>query len=429
MKFLRVLAVLAIVLCLLGGTAYFLREEAVNWWLARRLAGELSERLGAKVEMEGLVYRDGMLRANRCRVAGERMPFASLEIKKASVPFDWERLNNPGNEPLRIEVETVDLVWRDQPARRQSSAAAPGGAPGPELPPVEMSVENFSLRHEDPARWRVAETTARFGFEDGRWKFAATGGRLAVPGWPEFGLKQIAGEHHGNETLITGFALKETRGGSIEGSAGARDEKWSGQFRWQDVGMDLMLPPGAAKHLVGRSSGEANLSGGVFTGRMRVEGSEVRNLPALVKLASIFDGENYDNVPWETLEFGFLRDERGAVLVSDLVAVSSKGLALRGSGAVAPDYLSADLQLGLLREGRPWLVGFIPVLFREEKEGYLWTSVKVGGSPEAPTEDLTTRVVAALAAAPAAEVVDTAVEIPVSAIEAAGGLLRGLLGQ
>ncbi len=155
----------------------------------------------------------------------------------------------------------------------------------------------------------------------------------------------------------------------------------------------------------------------------------MRNLPALVKLASIFDGENYDNVPWETLEFGFLRDERGAVLVSDLVAVSSKGLALRGSGAVAPDYLSADLQLGLLREGRPWLVGFIPVLFREEKEGYLWTSVKVGGSPEAPTEDLTTRVVAALAAAPAAEVVDTAVEIPVSAIEAAGGLLRGLLGQ
>ncbi|MGA0093219.1 MAG: hypothetical protein ACO3J2_02870, partial [Chthoniobacterales bacterium] len=124
MKFLRVLAVLAIVLCLLGGTAYFLREEAVNWWLARRLAGELSERLGAKVEMEGLVYRDGILRANRCRVAGERMPFASLEIKKASVPFDWERLNNPGNEPLRIEVETVDLVWRDQPARRQSSAAA-----------------------------------------------------------------------------------------------------------------------------------------------------------------------------------------------------------------------------------------------------------------------------------------------------------------
>jgi hypothetical protein len=87
------------------------------------------------------------------------------------------------------------------------------------------------------------------------------------------------------------------------------------------------------------------------------------------------------------------------------------------------------LELGLKREGRPWLVAFMPILFRHEKEGYLWTPVKVGGTPSAPTEDLTTRVVAALAAAPATEAVETAAELPSTAVEAAGGLLRSLLGR
>jgi hypothetical protein len=158
-------------------------------------------------------------------------------------------------------------------------------------------------------------------------------------------------------------------------------------------------------------------------------GAEARNLPALIKLASIFTGENYDNVAWETARFDFIRDARGAVLIENLTAISSKGLSLQGSGAFAHDHLSADLQLGLKREGRPWLVAFMPILFRSEKDGYLWTPVKVGGTPQAPTEDLTKRVVAALAVAPATQAVETAVEVPATAVEAAGNLLRGLLGR
>jgi hypothetical protein len=55
--------------------------------------------------------------------------------------------------------------------------------------------------------------------------------------------------------------------------------------------------------------------------------------------------------------------------------------------------------------------------------------VKSGGTPQAPTEDLTTRVVAALAVAPATQAVESAAEIPATAVEAAGNLLRGLLGR
>ena len=413
----------------LAGAAYFWREEIVNWWLKRQLAGELSRLLDAKVEMEDVHYRDGVLRTARCRVEGDKMPFASLEISEARLPFDWQRLKNPGKETLRIEAASVDLVWRDPSGDSPGNAAGSARSGAAAVPPIELVAANFSLRHENPELWRLVDSTAHINFEGGRWKFSGEGGALSVPGWPEFRVERLSGEHQGAETIISDFAFNDPKGGAVAGAASARGGRWSGDFRWKDVAMDLLLPPAAMKHFQGQSSGEANLADGVFKGRMRLDGSEVRNLPALVKLASIFTGEDYSTVRWESVQFDFIRDERGAVMVSDLAASSSKGLALRGSGAFSPDYLSADLQLGLKREGRPWLVAFMPILFRQEKEGFLWTPVKVGGTPAAPTEDLTTRVVAALAAAPATEAVETAAELPSTAVEAAGGLLRSLLGR
>jgi hypothetical protein len=431
-KAVRVLLVLAAMAAGLGGAAYLLREDILNWWLQRKLAGELSQRFGAKVEMEGVRYRDGVLSTGRCRISGDRMPFVSLEIKEARLPIGLERLDNPSGEPLRIEAAAADLVWRDEPS---PSAGLPGegnaasGASAKSMPVIEMAVGAFSFRHEDSAHWRIKESAVRGNFAAGNWSFSAHGGTLALPRWPEFRIENISGEHSGKETRIADCSVSESKGGTLSGWTSSSDGEWSGEFQWQGIGMELVLPASAMKHFQGKSHGNARLASGVLTGKMQLEGAEARNLPTLVKLASIFTGEDYSSVAWETVQFDFIRDARGAVLIEGLSAVSPKGLALRGSGAFAKDHLSADLELGLIREGRPWLVAFMPLLFRTEKDGYLWAPVKVGGTPEAPVEDLTSRVVAALAVAPATQAVETATEIPASAVEAAGSLLRGLLGR
>ena len=407
-----------------------MREDIVNWWLQRQLAAELSKISGADVKTEDVRYRDGVLSAGLCRVSGENMPFASLEIRDARVPIDWERIKNPAGEPLRIEAASVALVWRDA-----NSSGRPRGPlinaekSGITMPVVEMAAERFSYRHEDSDGWRIEESNVRGKYDAGEWSFSGRGGMLYAPGWPPLEIDSLAGEHRARETIIERFALNGPKGGFVEGSAKGVEGQWSGDFRWKDVAMELVLPEGATKHFTARSSGSGRLSEATFRGQMDLAGAEARNLPALVKLASIFTRENYDNVAWETARFDFIRDARGAVLIENLSAISSKGLSLQGSGAFAQDHLSADLKLGLKREGRPWLVAFMPILFRSEKDGYLWTPVKVGGTPQSPTEDLTTRVVAALAVAPAKEAVDTAVEVPATAVEAAGNLLRGLLGR
>lgn len=413
-----------------GGAAYWMREDIVSWWLQRKLAGQLSQITGANVETEGVRYRDGVLSAGRCRVSGGNTPFAVLEIKDAKVPIDWQRIKNPAGEPLRLEAAAVDLVWRDTP-RTGEAEESPLRAKQPDfdLPVVEMNVGAFSFRHEDSVRWSVTDSAARGKFDASAWSFSGRGGTLHAPGWPDLFLESLEGEHRAKETIIRSFALGESKGGGVEGSARSISGEWSGEFRWQNVGLDLVLPESATKHFSARSSGDAKLTGATLAGQMQLEGAEARNLPALVRLASIFTGEDYGTVPWKSARFDFRRDAQGAVRITNLTAVSPKGLAIRGSGVYAEDNLAADLQLGIQREGRPWLVAFMPVLFRTEEEGYMWTPVKVGGTPQAPTEDLTPRVVAALAAAPATQAVESAVEIPATAVEAAGNLLRGLLGR
>lgn len=428
MKALRTFAVAGIVLAGLAAAAFMMRENIAGWLLKSRLTDELARRLGADVELEGIRYHNGTLVVERFRASGEAMPFATMEITDARVPADWNRLRNWAGSPLAIEAATIDLVLRNEPPAPKSGLASGGGGTAPKMPDLDFLVGKFSLRHEDPALWQIRGTAARAGFSSGEWTFSARGGTLFAQGWPEFVIERISGTQRGDDWSFTSFALNRGKEGVLGGSASLRGGQWSGEFSWQDMALRGLLSAGAEPYFSGRSSGDARLSGGVLSGQMKIEGAEARKLPALVKLASIFTREDYNTVPWQSLRFKFQRDIEGRLRFEDLNAVSPKGIAVQGTGRISGDTISAELQLGVQREGRPWLVAFVPALFREEKHGYLWTPVRVGGSLQSPTEDLSPRVVAALASVPASKAVEGAVEIPAGAIEAAGGLLRGLLG-
>ena len=426
-KFLRLLGIGLALLVLAGGAAWLFREQLIGALVPSRLGAELSRLVGAEVELTDATYRDGTLRVGRGIVAGPAMPFARLQVDGVRTAVEWRQLGDFGNAPLHVEAENIDLVWRNRGTQR-AGGGAPAGGTGKEPAPIDILAARFSFRHEDGAGWSIRDTKARLRYDKGSWSFSASGGRLEIPGWPALEIERLTGEQQGRAWRIASFALKNGEG-ALAGSATLDAGEMSGEFSWQDFQIDGFLPQKAGDYFTARSSGDAILDRGELRGQMKLADAETRNLPALVRLASIFTGEDYSTVPWESFRFEFVRKADGSLSFSNLVAVSPKGLAVRGSGATGASSLSADLQLGLRREGRPWLVAFMPILFRQEKEGYLWTPVKVGGTLQAPTEDLTTRVVAALAVAPATQAVDSAAEIPATAVEAAGSLLRGLLGR
>jgi len=408
---------------LAAGGVFILREHIANYWIKRQLASQLSRALGADVDLHGVEWESGVLRTKRLRMAGGQLPFTRLESRDLRALVDWRRLLEPAKEPLHIEVAEADVVWRPV---GEGPAGQPTGTTGA-VPPLDLLVGKLSFRHSDNRGWAVEGSAVRARQENGVWFVSGHGGDLTVDGWPPFSIERFSAEHRDGRWHIGSLALKDRKGGAVAGSATYDNGAWGAEFSWQDLDLAALLPADTAKHLEGRSSGDAVMKDGSLRGQMKIANANTKTVGLLVKLASMVDGEDWSDVPWKIFRFDFVRKADGAVEFSDLQMLSPKGIAVRGSGHFAPGSLGADLQVGIRREGRPYLGAFIPVLFSHESDGYYWSTLKVGGTPAAPKEDLSARVVAALTLAPAVGAAETAAEIPGEAAGAVGGLLRDLL--
>lgn len=418
MRWKLILAAVAVVALMAAGAAFLLRDQLADFWIKRQLAARLAQALGAEVDLQGVHWQDGVLEARRLRVAGGELPFTRLEARGVRAMVDWRRLLEPSKEPLQIEVAEAEVVWRPPGETRDDAS--------PEVPPLDVLVGKLDFRHSDNRGWSLDDSAVRALRQDGKWSVSAHGGTLTISGLPALAVERISAEHLDRRWNIGSFALKDQRGGVVAGSA-SHAGLWAGEFSWQDLDLAALVPSEVSSHLEGTASGDAVLKEGVLRGQMKISGASTKTVGLLVKLAGLLDGEDWSDVPWKIFRFDFTRQPDGRVEFSDLQALSPKGIAVRGAGHFAPASLQADLQVGIRGEGRGYLGSLVPILFSHQRDGYYWTPVKVGGTPAAPTENLSTRVVAALAVAPAKGAVESAAQLPGEAVEAVGGALRDLL--
>jgi hypothetical protein len=426
MKVLRIVGWMAAALLILGLLAWSYRTEIAEAWLNRGLEARVAALLGPGSEVEEASWKDGMLRVGKVGLAGNAWPFARLDLTAVAVPVDLEDLRAGTGKPRQIEVAEAVLV------RTAEAAPAAGEAPSRDWPPADLIIERFHSSSAAGLGWEARDVRLRAVNEGAGWSVSAAGGTLAAPGLAPLSLQRLSATLARGRWSVGSFALQDGSGGALGGSAEqGPGGAWTGEFSWQDLEVAPFLGAERSAHFAGRASGDAVFKDGVLHGRMSLAGAEMKSVPVLVKLASLFAGENWSVVHWDRLEFQFARGPDGRLSFYDLEAHSPNGLIVRGEGVVGPDVLSATLELGVRSEGRPWLTAFMPVLFRSNEHGHLWTTVRLGGTPAEPREDLTPRVVAALASAPAlqaVEAVESTGQIPAGAAEAAGSLLRTLLG-
>lgn len=416
----------AALLLITAGTLVIFRESLANWWLERRLAASLSKSLDATVLLDGVHWNstDG-LRVDAARASGPGLAVESAALHGVHVNAGWKTLLDPIASTLHVKVHEALLEGRDTghpPTPRSQRPASP-------TPEMDMMVDRFSFHAGgEPAR-SLDGVSLRAQHSGDIWSFAGQGGTVTVTGFPPFSLSRFSATHREGAWEVHSFALENDRGGALAGSAQQDGGTWTGEFSWQDLDSTSLLPAPLAIVFRGKLSGDAKLDKGVLEGRMKVEGAEFTSAALFAKLAGALMQENLEKVPWSTFRFEFRRSHDGRIEFSNLVAVSPKGLALRGGGHYAPDSLSVKLDLGVRREGRPWLAALRPVLFTHENDGYLWTKVDVGGTPEKPTEDLTARIASAVTALPVTGSIEAASEVPSTAVEAVGGLIDSLLGR
>lgn len=426
MKFWPAMAAALGLSALLAVALFFGGEAMVGAWLSHRLAPALAAATGGNIVLREVSWRDGVLRAGQIELSGGSLLPGHWRATDLRATVGWPQLFDPLGQPLEIALAEAEVVW---PAEDEPRPGPASSGPGTALPPLDLLVGQCRLRFAHEEEWTIDGAQVRAVQKAGAWSLAAKGGSLALAGRPALQIERLTADYAGGAWTIGSFTLKDSGNGVLAGSATQTSGDWSAEFSWQDLDLAALLTPEFAGHLGGQADGDAVFKDGTLRGQMKIEGGESKAVGLFVQLASLIDNEEWDRIPWQIFRFKFIRRADGRTEFSELQALSSQGLAVRGSGFSAPQSVGADLQVGVRAAGRPVLGAFVPVLFSHQRDGYYWTEVKIGGTPEAPTENLGARLATAIALAPAAGAAKSAAEIPAAAAEAVGGLLRGILGR
>jgi hypothetical protein len=382
----------AVLLCAsAAGAALALYPWAVDKWAERTLKARLAGMFGARVELRDLHAGDGIVTAGRILIEGGPWPIARLDARGVRVPRDWRQIPGPPEETLHISAESVRVQWRGRDEARR------GPDPFLSPPAMDILVEEFTFEQEAAGRWSAGGIRIRAVADAGGWAFSGLGGTAQWPGFEPWKLERFSAAMRAGGSEITGLRALGPRGGFAECFASfAPDGTWSGQAAWEGVPLEGMAPERITRHVQGTSSGYGTARDGAWRLEVELRDGVVQNIPPLTILAGLLPGEDWSVLPVQELSVEITRAKDGSLQLDDVDVLSSRGVSIQGAARLNAGRVSGTVEVGVSDEGRPGLREFVPVVFRGENDGYLWVTMKLGGTPDQPRENLSERVVMAL---------------------------------
>ena len=227
-------------------------------------------------------------------------------------------------------------------------------------------------------------------------------GVLKVPGWPDLEIESVSGLVQNGKYQIRESKLSNGPDGSVTLSgyinAGPKGE-YQFMAPFTEVSLSENLHTFWKDKLRGQISGEMNISGSlaqkgsVFSeGTFSSNNTVLSNHPILQRLAIGLGEALLARIDFHSLE-GRLKRTAVGLEIYDIRAVNPALFHLRGSITVHAD---GGLK-GLLDVGVPAVflqrTGIVaPSIFTTDVQGFSWAKVQLGGSIDAPEENLTGRL-------------------------------------
>ena len=259
--------------------------------------------------------------------------------------------------------------------------------------------------------------------EIGGWKIAGSGGTLNVPGWPALDVEMFQGRLEGAGFAIDSSSLRAGGSGNIEVSG-----LWPGKLDlgWRNVELSDWVEARWRGFVSGRVSGNATVDSGGAVGKFRIEDGRFRGAPWLDTVATLTGVQEFQSLVFTRAD-GTFEKRAEAWHLTNLVLESEGLLRIEGNVEVLADRkLSGALRVGVSAKVLRSVPGADGLVFSPAGDGYFWAPVALGGTLDAPAEDLSARL-AASAGRAAIESVRPALEaVPERARDAVGGAINTL---
>jgi len=397
-------------------------------WLNPRLTHHIeSDRFRVALEKEtakGLhfpsgqyasIHRTGFLSAtsDKFRAENGRKAMKSMDAHGITA-----KLNPLGFFLRRWQLDEVHI----QSGEVEIQTYAPTPEPSPAKPWFHIFLPQrvyLKLVESEPAdvTWRFrGEKGGFFGTRlvitpHGRdFNYQATGGTLKMALIPNLQLRDT-------HLLITKkllslyhLDLQSGENGHIhaEGAAGtSEDRSVNFNFSFERVPVEEWLPRQWREHVKGKASGKilwhgknTKLESSAGEATLRIDDGRIIQLPFLENVAKITNEKALERLILNDCSFALAWNYPAAEIRD--IAIEERGkFRAQGTMRIENKELSGAIELGVVRHLLDWLPKPEEV-FPREHDGYLWTTVHLSGTTDAPEQDLSPRVVEVLKGNPGA---------------------------
>lgn len=402
------------------GVNSFLRSPA----FLELVAAETGTATQSEANFSPIQWSGASAYSERAALTGrEGSAVQNLEARQVRAAVDWRAIFQGAWRIDEVEIASLSGTFVEPapaPPVRKSAPAKSGWLPN-----------RFELGGA-----RIADADLRIGpvliedtkleiRPDGRgWSFSGQGGRLAVPGLPVFLITDFRARTQGGDFYVTQGNLRLGANGKINVSGGTNDRRLRASWTGVDVSA-LPAFPGSG-HVFGTLDGEAAASPGESSGRLKLVDGRIENVPVLNLIADFTRTPSFRRMPVQEWSADFRHtaegwDFRGMVL-------ESRGLLrMEGDVRVGNDRtLGGTFRVGVAPDTLRLMPGSRERVFTEERDGYVWTTLTVGGTLDQPVEDLSGRIANAMGQS----LIDTGTSIienvPARAIDQARDILDNL---
>jgi hypothetical protein len=214
--------------------------------------------------------------------------------------------------------------------------------------------------------------------------------------------------------LLTLYNLDLEPGGDATGSIHAEGTAGTGEdrsvdfnFSFEHVPIEEWLPKQWRERVRGKASGKIlwrgknpKLESSTGEATLRVDSGGIVELPFLENLAKITNERTLERLTLNDCSFGLSWNYPSTEIKN--IAIEERGkFRAEGRIQIEKKKLSGEIELGVARYLLDWLPRPEEV-FPHEHDGYLWTTVHLSGTTDAPQQDLSARIMEVLKENPGA---------------------------
>lgn len=364
------------------------------------VSGATGQAMGGKADIAALQWTGASVYSERVGLQGS--PGAGLRTLEASqvrAEVNWRALLGGAWRVDRISIAKLSGEWGpsvETPTARTVASKSPAGLSA--LLPHrfelgDVRIASAELSYEGS---KLAGSSLTITPDGAGWVFAGSGGTLSVPWSPRFDVGSFRARQQGGVFYLLGGDLRLGAKGKVKVSgdtaSGGRVE-----VAWEAVDARDILPGDWKGRLEGTLEGTASARlVGDSEGYVQLTEGRLERVPLLDTVADFTANPAFRRMALQHVSGNFSMKE-GELAVTNFVGESKGLMRVVGRFSVSRSgRLDGHLEVGVTAQTLQWIPGSRERVFSTSRDGYLWAPLKLGGTVEKPTEDLTPRLVRAM---------------------------------